>query len=84
MDPCGPDSYYYWIRWTSGWLTLHILGMFAELFLVILFIPVRNAGSFLMDRRVRELADADRTSFGTPPKCPLLRGLNWKVQRRKS
>ena len=61
MDSCGPDSYYYWIRRTSGWLTLHILDMFVEL-----------------------LADADRTSFGTPPKCPLLRGLNWKVQRRKS
>ena len=36
MDPCGPDSYYYWIRWTSRWLTLHILDVFAELFLVIL------------------------------------------------
>ena len=49
-----------------------------------LLIPVRNAGSFLMEIRFQELADADRTSFGTPPKCPLLRGLNWKVQRRKS
>ena len=46
---------------------------------IIRFIPVRNAGSFLMEIRFQELADADRTSFGTPPKCPLLRGLNWKV-----
>ena len=37
-----------------------------------------------MEIRFQEVADADRTSFGTPPKCPLLRGLNWKVQRRKS